>query len=365
MLHAACFSALLLSGPAPIVDLAVRALLLGASLSASTIVSNAHVLAELECSVMDNDAGSGVLAVGALRLSFSTAPTAVSTSHVLAEQDCTAIDYGAGSGVLAVGALRLGASSAVATDVDLCAVAAASRNADLNGVGFRLRSLLCDRSLEVRFNLHVDDAQRAAFCASNQICSLLCDRSLEVECTRRHAVPNPCCSSWNSALQRDWLVDTWLPGQPRQPRFAKPNAITNEYSCIVSGAGGGAAGEDRAAKRDTEFMGNQPFSLEQAPEPLTAAGLPEGGRTSDPVAAPSTYLLQRHIQKATSELVPARAGARAAGGGGAAGGQPRLRRGGRQHPGGAAGGPGAAAGGLRQTGRCAGALWCAGRRTGV
>jgi len=137
-----------------------------------------------------------VLAVRALRLgASSSASTTVSNAHVLAEQDCTVIDYGAGSGVLAVGALRLGASSAVATDVDLCAVAAASRNADLNGVGFRLRSLLCDRSLEVRVNLHVDHAQQTAFCTSNQICSLLCDRSLEVEYTRHHAVSNPCCSS--------------------------------------------------------------------------------------------------------------------------------------------------------------------------
>jgi ribosomal protein L11 methyltransferase len=44
------------------------------------------------------------------------------------------MDYGAGSGVLALGALRLGAACACATDVDALAVGACLSNAALNGV---------------------------------------------------------------------------------------------------------------------------------------------------------------------------------------------------------------------------------------
>lgn len=51
-------------------------------------------------------------------------------------------DVGAGSGILAVAALLLGAPRAVAVDTDPVAVASAKENAELNGVGDRLISLL-------------------------------------------------------------------------------------------------------------------------------------------------------------------------------------------------------------------------------
>jgi len=60
----------------------------------------------------------------------------------------TVMDYGAGSGVLALAALKLGASCAVGTDVDSLAVRAASRNAELNGVSERMKVLLCGPSLD-------------------------------------------------------------------------------------------------------------------------------------------------------------------------------------------------------------------------
>ena len=48
------------------------------------------------------------------------------------------IDYGAGSGILAIAALKLGASRALAFDIDPQAVAASRRNAAINGVAERL-----------------------------------------------------------------------------------------------------------------------------------------------------------------------------------------------------------------------------------
>jgi ribosomal protein L11 methyltransferase len=48
------------------------------------------------------------------------------------------VDYGCGSGILAIGALRLGASEAVAVDRDPQALLATRANAELNGVAGRL-----------------------------------------------------------------------------------------------------------------------------------------------------------------------------------------------------------------------------------
>lgn len=48
-------------------------------------------------------------------------------------QGARVMDYGAGSGVLALAALKLGAREAVGTDTDPLAVRAAVRNAELNG----------------------------------------------------------------------------------------------------------------------------------------------------------------------------------------------------------------------------------------
>ena len=59
------------------------------------------------------------------------------------------MDYGAGSGVLAVAALKLGAMSAAATDVDACAVSACRANAQLNGVEGGMVGLRCERDLQV------------------------------------------------------------------------------------------------------------------------------------------------------------------------------------------------------------------------
>ena len=59
------------------------------------------------------------------------------------------MDFGAGSGVLAVAALKLGAKAAAATDVDACAVSACRRNAQLNGVDGSLVALRCERDLQV------------------------------------------------------------------------------------------------------------------------------------------------------------------------------------------------------------------------
>jgi ribosomal protein L11 methylase PrmA len=64
-------------------------------------------------------------------------------------QERSVMDYGAGSGVLAVAALKLGADTAAATDVDQCAVSACRRNAQLNGVEGSVVALRCERDLEV------------------------------------------------------------------------------------------------------------------------------------------------------------------------------------------------------------------------
>lgn len=53
-------------------------------------------------------------------------------------EGCTVIDYGAGSGILAIAALKLGAERALAYDIDPQAVIATRENAKANGVGERL-----------------------------------------------------------------------------------------------------------------------------------------------------------------------------------------------------------------------------------
>lgn len=53
-------------------------------------------------------------------------------------EGCTVIDYGAGSGILAIAALKLGAERALAYDIDPQAVIATRENAKANGVGERI-----------------------------------------------------------------------------------------------------------------------------------------------------------------------------------------------------------------------------------
>lgn len=55
----------------------------------------------------------------------------------------TVMDYGTGSGVLAVGALKMGAARAAGTDVDRFSITASKKNAALNRVSDRLSLFLC------------------------------------------------------------------------------------------------------------------------------------------------------------------------------------------------------------------------------
>jgi ribosomal protein L11 methyltransferase len=68
----------------------------------------------------------------------STAGCLALLEAALARRPARALDVGAGTGILAVAAVRLGAPEALAIDVDPDAVAAACANAALNGVGGRV-----------------------------------------------------------------------------------------------------------------------------------------------------------------------------------------------------------------------------------
>jgi len=57
----------------------------------------------------------------------------------------TVMDYGTGSGILAIGALKLGAASADGTDIDPLAVDSSSYNATLNGSDDKFFCTLCDK----------------------------------------------------------------------------------------------------------------------------------------------------------------------------------------------------------------------------
>lgn len=63
--------------------------------------------------------------------------------------DSSVLDIGTGSGILATTALLLGAESAVGVDIDELAVKIAQENADLNGVGNRIRLFCGDLTEQV------------------------------------------------------------------------------------------------------------------------------------------------------------------------------------------------------------------------
>ncbi len=66
------------------------------------------------------------------------------------EKDSAVIDVGCGSGILGITAALLGAKDVLMTDIDECAVTAAKRNAELNGVKncrAELKNLLDDETL--------------------------------------------------------------------------------------------------------------------------------------------------------------------------------------------------------------------------
>jgi len=64
----------------------------------------------------------------------------------LARPGSRVLDIGAGSGVLALAAVKLGIESGLAIDVDPCAVAEAAANVELNGLGGRI--VVSDRAAE-------------------------------------------------------------------------------------------------------------------------------------------------------------------------------------------------------------------------
>jgi len=54
-------------------------------------------------------------------------------------EGCRVLDIGTGSGILAIAAVKLGAGDCMAVDIDANAVRIAERNAELNGIGDRIR----------------------------------------------------------------------------------------------------------------------------------------------------------------------------------------------------------------------------------
>jgi ribosomal protein L11 methyltransferase len=54
------------------------------------------------------------------------------------------VDFGCGTGILAIGALKLGAARAFGVDIDAVAVEAAKSNAVINGVQDRFKAVLGD-----------------------------------------------------------------------------------------------------------------------------------------------------------------------------------------------------------------------------
>eukprot|EP00200_Dunaliella_tertiolecta_P002351 CAMPEP_0202357584 /NCGR_PEP_ID=MMETSP1126-20121109/11553_1 /ASSEMBLY_ACC=CAM_ASM_000457 /TAXON_ID=3047 /ORGANISM="Dunaliella tertiolecta, Strain CCMP1320" /LENGTH=415 /DNA_ID=CAMNT_0048950495 /DNA_START=117 /DNA_END=1362 /DNA_ORIENTATION=+ len=89
-------------------------------------------------------------------------------------QGASVMDYGAGSGVLALAALKLGAARAVGTDVDPLAVRSARRNAELNGYAEDAFCVLqCGQSLDdaepvqqAKGNMYGDPPQFDIVCAN-------------------------------------------------------------------------------------------------------------------------------------------------------------------------------------------------------
>lgn len=63
------------------------------------------------------------------------------------------LDYGAGSGILAIAALKLGATGAVAMDIDPQALLACRDNAERNGVAERLSVVGSDEAIDGRFDV--------------------------------------------------------------------------------------------------------------------------------------------------------------------------------------------------------------------
>lgn len=84
-----------------------------------------------------------------LAFGTGTHPTTFLCLQALANnslQDRTVLDVGCGSGILAIGALKLGASHAVATDIDPKAITATRNNATTNQVDNELKVLNADEA---------------------------------------------------------------------------------------------------------------------------------------------------------------------------------------------------------------------------